>query len=265
MFDPFQIYNFWHFLFLGIFLTAAITLAIVFRKTKKEKLITYIVLGILIACEIVAMLATIEQEMIQINGSEEPATAFFYVTPWGLPFHLCSIQTIVIIAFILIKNQKIKMALITFFIPTSIAGAALALLIPTYPSQYGWFSVPGIEFLFFHGALIFYGLFMYIRKYREIKLIYIFHAYCIMFGLSFISIYINSAVRKGANYFFTSSPPIEGLPILNLDNGWHMYLLTLLLLVVVLFAVMFSPVIIREIRFIIRKRKTGSSNDDINQ
>ena len=58
-------------------------------------------------------------------------------------------------------------------------------------------------------------------------------AFICMWINSFLSIAadVEDAFRR-ANFMYLTRPPMSGLPLLNLDNGWGVYFLTLIALVV---------------------------------
>lgn len=74
-------------------------------------------------------------------------------------------------------------------------------------------------------------------------------ALAIILGLAAIAIYINGAFYAySTNFFFVTRPPLEGLPYLNLNRGWYVYLLRLAALAVVLMTAVHLPFIIAERR-----------------
>jgi uncharacterized membrane protein YwaF len=48
------------------------------------------------------------------------------------------------------------------------------------------------------------------------------------------------------NFFYSMKPPMEGLPLLNLNHGWFVYFLTIILLGLVLVSLIHLPFIIKE-------------------
>ena len=70
-----------------------------------------------------------------------------------------------------------------------------------------------------------------------------------MLGLVFVMLWVNSALQNyDTNFFFLVRPPMENLPILNLNNGWLVYFLTLLLVALTLFTLLHVLFIISEQR-----------------
>ena len=62
-------------------------------------------------------------------------------------------------------------------------------------------------------------------------------------------IWVNSALQVyDTNFFYVVRPPMDNLPILNLDNGWFAYFISLVLVAFVLFTLLHIPFIIAERR-----------------
>ena len=71
--------------------------------------------------------------------------------------------------------------------------------------------------------------------------------------LVIFNIYVNSALSVyDVNFMYLTRPPMENLPILNLDNGWYMYLLSLLLVGLLLTTIFQLPFVLININ---RKNK----------
>ena len=71
----------------------------------------------------------------------------------------------------------------------------------------------------------------------------------ILLCLAAIGIYINGAFFVySTNFLFLTRPPLEGLPYLNLNGGWYVYLLRLAALAVALMTLVHLPFIILERR-----------------
>ena len=49
--------------------------------------------------------------------------------------------------------------------------------------------------------------------------------------LAFVMLYVNGALSVyDTNFFYLTRPPLEGLPYLNLDRGWYVYLVRIFVL-----------------------------------
>ncbi len=62
---------------------------------------------------------------------------------------------------------------------------------------------------------------------------------------AFLMLYVNGALSAyDTNFFYLTRPPMENLPVLNLDKGWYVYLLRLVSLGVVLISLFHLPFIL---------------------
>lgn len=177
----------------------------------------------------------------------ETIKVFFYIIHnidkfdgWGylpkgdLPFHLCSIQIILIIVLYLSKNDKLKKLLMSFMLPTCLIGGIAALLIATYSSRN--FPIITFQYFGFHTMIICFAI--YLIRTDEVKFNakdYV-NSLIMLFACFFIAIYLNSWIRDGennVNFMYVSGPPQDNLPYLNLNHGWLAYILRYFALAIV--------------------------------
>lgn len=162
-----------------------------------------------------------------------------------LDFHLCSIQVYLLIACHLINDKDKVGALKSFMAPTMAIGALLALLIPTEGVD---FTAPRVwQYMIVHGNLIFYGFYlMLIEKVDLSKKSYVRNLISLS-GFAMIALMMNSILESyGTNFLFLRKPPMDNLPILNLDNGYFVYLLSLALIAVVIFTLVHLPFMVKK-------------------
>lgn len=156
--------------------------------------------------------------------------------PGDLPFHLCSIQ--IFLMFILkffIKTESGKQKMLAFMCPTMIIGAVIALFIPTVGVEFTVVQV--YQYFIYHAFLIFFA--SYILKEKLVDWQWSDYPRNLAFlgGFALLCMWINSAlsgVLPRVNFMYLVRPPMENLPILNLNNGWAVYFITLIILAVVL-------------------------------
>lgn len=156
--------------------------------------------------------------------------------PGDLPFHLCSIQ--IFLMFILkffIKSESGKQKMLAFMCPTMIIGAVIALFIPTIGVEFTVVQV--YQYFIYHAFLIFFA--SYILKEKLVDWQWSDYPRNLAFlgGFALLCMWINSAlsgVLPRVNFMYLVRPPMENLPILNLNNGWAVYFITLIILAVVL-------------------------------
>ena len=167
-----------------------------------------------------------------------------------LPFHLCSIQIIFIAIINIATSEKLKRFIISFMLPSCLFGGIAAILIATDSSRNGSFIIT-LQYFLYHVSLIVFSLHLFTSK--EIKFGIKDYFNCLKFLLiiMFFSIYINSIVYDGSsyiNFMYVASPPQEGLPFLNEDKGWLVYILRYASLILVCVSLCYIKPIIASIK-----------------
>lgn len=210
---------------------------------------------------------TICKIMLYVGIVSEVVKVFFYIVKneanYGgvlpkvdLPFQLCSIQIIFILIINFSKNEKLKKILLSFMLPSCLFGGAAAILIATYSSLNFWIIT--CQYFLYHIALVIFSLHLFTSK--EFKLEFKNYLYCLGFllGLMFFAIYINSMLYDGiseVNFMYVVSPPQKGLPYLNEDQGWLVYILRYALLIIVCVSLCYIKPIIQTIKSKLCKTK----------
>lgn len=169
----------------------------------------------------------------------------FALDPNALPFHLCSMQIFIVFFITFAKPSPLRDKVISFSVPAALLGGIMAMLIPT----------DGVDFrdplayqcFVFHAGLVWLAL--YFIRTRQVDMGR--RAYgrnlLILLGLAGLMIYVNGALfAYGTNFMFLTRPPMEGLPILNLDHGWYGYFLSLSALAVALMTLVHLPFMLAE-------------------
>ena len=160
-----------------------------------------------------------------------------------LSFHLCSIMIYTVIFTNMIKNKKVVDTLKSFMVPCLLIGAAMALIIPTEGVDA---TVPRVwQYMLIHGVLVFYGIYLAIIEKVDLS----FKAYLnnikLLLGVTLIAFLMNSVLEQyKTNFLFLRVPPMDNLPLLNLNNGWYVYFLTLAAVACVLVFLVHLPFII---------------------
>ena len=143
-----------------------------------------------------------------------------------LPFHLCSIQIIFFAILNFTKNEKVEKYLNSFMLPSCLIGAFAAILLATYSSRNGNFVI-AIEYFGYHSALVVYALHLIDSKEIKYELKDYFCCLKFLVLIIFFAFYINSILYDGTsdiNFMYVASPPQEGLPFLNENHGWVVYI-----------------------------------------
>ena len=143
-----------------------------------------------------------------------------------LPFHLCSIQILFIVFINYSKNEKIKRMIMSFMMPSCFFGGIAAILIATNSSLNGMWIIT-LQYFVYHVAITVLALRMLFDKETSPKLDDYFNCLKFLGVLMFVAFYINSILYDGTsniNFMYVASPPQEGLPFLNEDHGWLVYI-----------------------------------------
>ena len=167
--------------------------------------------------------------------------------PGALPFHLCSILIFVIFYLVFAKDSKRIELIKSFIVPVAILGGTMALLIPTSGVD---FAKPfAYQCFVYHSVIIWFALYLLCTKQVSLNL----HSYrnnmAILITLVFVMIWVNSFLSTyNTNFLYVVRPPMENLPLLNMNNGWLIYFLTLLGVAFVLFSLFHLPFILKDIK-----------------
>ena len=169
----------------------------------------------------------------------------FALDPKALPFHLCSMQIFIVFFITFAKPSPLRDKVISFSVPAALLGGIMAMLIPT----------DGVDFrdplayqcFIFHAGLVWLALYFIRTRQVDMGRKAYGRNLLILLGLAGLMIYVNGALfAYGTNFMFLTRPPMEGLPILNLDHGWYGYFLSLAALAVVLMTLAHLPFMLSE-------------------
>jgi len=174
-----------------------------------------------------------------------------------LPFHLCSIQILFVAVVTFSQSEKWKRFLLSFMFPSCLLGGIAAILIATNSSLNGTWVITAQYFLY-HIAIVILAL--HIGTNKELKLTVSDYFSCLKFLgiLFFFSVHINSILYDGnsaINFMYVASPPQSGLPFLNEDHGWLVYIIHYACLVLLCVTLCYLKPIILAIRDRHQKRK----------
>lgn len=160
-----------------------------------------------------------------------------------LSFHLCSIMIYAAILINFIRNEKIVSALKSFMAPCMLLGAAMALIIPTEGVDV---LRPRVwQFMLIHGALVFYGFYLALVERVDMSIKAYLNNLKLLVVVVVAGFLMNSVLEQYAtNFLFLREPPMSGLPMLNLDNGWFVYFLCLAAVACILMFLVHLPFIV---------------------
>ena len=171
-----------------------------------------------------------------------------------LSFHLCSIMIYTIIFVNIIKNEKVVKVLKSFMVPCLFIGALMALLIPTEGVD---FTVPRVwQYMLIHGVLVFYGIYLAAVERVDLSFKAYFNNLKLLVCITAVAFLMNSVLEQyKTNFLFVRVPPMDNLPLLNLNNGWYVYFVTLAIIACVLMLLVQLPFMA------LNKRKDKKEND----
>jgi len=194
---------------------------------------------------------------IQMVPSADGSAMHMFMEWRHLPFHLCSIQILMIFYVRFAESERRRETLLAFMYPTCIIGASLALLLPSIftngiePSQA--FTHPiGYQFFVYHTMLVVLGVYIARSGEVDIRFSHLYSTLAILFALGLASIYLNSAfayvtyqgttllsVENTPNFFFTFRTPI-GIPLAEMWQ-WYAYIAIISALAVGLITLFYLP------------------------
>ena len=218
---------------ISILIIVAMLLISKFLKMSNKTVLT-------IMCVVSALSEIVKISLNMIDGVDGGKV----LSPGSLPFHLCSIQIFFIFGLrFFIKKESVKKVLYNFMVPTSLIGASMSLLIPTIGTSFA--AVQVYQYFIYHAFLIFYGVYLIREHLAVINVKTLFINYGLLLIIVLFDLWINSFLSFwGANFMYLTKPPMENLPILNLDNGWYVYIISLLVVGTILMVLFHMPFII---------------------
>lgn len=228
-----------HFIWLAISLCIIVIYLLInkfFKLSFKNNLVILFIVCII--SEIVKIAVNIESQTYKVDKIA------YYLDVGDLPFHLCSIQIFFVIALMFfVKKESTKHVLLSFMFPTMLLGGIIALFIPTVGVSFS--KVQVYQFFIFHAFIVAFALYLIIHKIVILDFRALFRNFGILALLVYIVFCINSMLRNyNANFFYLSRPPMDNLPLLNLNNGWFCYFFTLLLIGIVSLTLLQLPFIL---------------------
>lgn len=215
-----------HFIWLGISIVIIVgmLLLVKFKKLSFNTILT------------IVFITAVVSELIKTGANmQEIYEGGRVLDPGDLPLHLCSIQIFFLFALkFCIKKESTREKLLAFMIPTMLLGGLIALFVPTVGVRFNKLQV--YQFFGFHSMIIFFAI--YLIKTKAVN--YTWNVYARNMGLlgvmAMCVTWLNSILSIGyekVNFMYLVRPPMENLPILNLDNGWWTYFISLVSIVLI--------------------------------
>lgn len=212
-----------------------------------------------VVCVLSELIKTLS--VIKIVPSSDGTMFFPYIEMQHMPLHLCSLQILIIFYVRFTKNDRMRQIFLSFMYPSCTLGAFFALLLPSIFTasvlpQEAFIKPLAYQFFLYHTMLIILGLYIPLSKQVDIKPKNYFTTLTILGVISFVSLYINSALASATyvneelvsvdyvpNFFFTYLTPI-GIELTKLWH-WYVYVAILLILAVSLIAAFYIPIFLK--------------------
>ena len=227
-----------HFIWIGF--CAIFVAGMLFFGVKKRlslKCAGYIMTAICACSEVVKM----------VCGMVESPLGGMHLDPLCLPFHLCSMMLFGVLFITFAKEGKARQTVVNFIAVMGTLGSICAILIPTDGTDFTTIAV--YQGFIYHAGLLWFSLYMIVRKEAKLGLKSFGKNVGILLILVLVMIYVNSILSVyGTNFMFLVRPPMENLPVLNLNHGWYVYFLTIVAIGMLVITLFHLPFILSERR-----------------
>jgi hypothetical integral membrane protein (TIGR02206 family) len=168
-----------------------------------------------------------EVSKIMSDMEESPTTDGMVLDPGSLPFHLCSLLLFAVLFITFGRDGALKQTLMSFMAFAGTIGSFCAIMIPTNGTDFG--DIGAYQCFVYHAGLMWFSIYLIGSGKAKLGLKAYGRNTLLLLSLVVAMIYVNSALSAyGTNFLYLVRPPMEDLPVLNLDNGWYVYFLTLL-------------------------------------
>ena len=145
-----------------------------------------------------------------------------------LPFHLCSIQIILILIVNVSKNEKLNRMIFSFMMPSCLFGGIAAILIATESARSS--AIIAVQYFLYHIAITVFALKLLTEKGMKWRVKDMLDCFKILLAMMFFAIYINSIVfdietATKVNFMYVVSPPSNDLKFFLTEKyGWFVYI-----------------------------------------
>ena len=225
-----------HFIWIGICIIFIISMLILSKKLKFSLKTASLIMSI------ICILSEVSKMMSDMMENEYGGMS---LNPRSLPFHLCSLMIFVVFYIYLAPSSKLKQVLINFLSVIGTIGSFMAIMIPTNGVQFN--EIGPYQCFVFHAGLMWFSIYLLMSKNAKLNLKVYVTNISILAVLAFLMIYINGALSAyGTNFFYVVRPPMDNLPILNLNHGWYVYFITLVFVGISLMTLFHLPFILKK-------------------
>ena len=190
-----------------------------------------------------AVCALSEVSKVLSNMVESPEGGM-HLDPLCLPLHLCSLMIFAVLYITFGKEGSFKRVLMNFLAVVGTLGSFCAILIPTNGTDFA--TLPAYQCFVFHAGLMWFSIYLILSGRAKLGSFRVLGENLgLLLLAAFLMLYVNGALSVyDTNFFYLTRPPMENLPVLNLDKGWYVYLLRLVLLGIGLISLFHLPFIL---------------------
>ncbi len=190
-------------------------------------------------------LSKIFSHMEAVN-SKDPLKGMV-IDPEALPLHLCSLLVFVFFYLPFAENEKRKRYFLSLLTPVGLIGALLAILMATSGTRFN--NINAYQCFVYHAGMIWFSLYLILTKQVDLGRRAWLTNMGSLFSMAILMIWVNGILKTyKTNFWYVVRPPMEGLPLLNLENGWYIYFITLIALAFVGLTAVHLPFMIAEYR-----------------
>ncbi len=178
------------------------------------------------AASVMAVIALIS-EVSKILSHMEPVsskdpTEGMVIDAEALPLHLCSLLIFAFFYLPFARNEKLKARITSLVVPVGLIGALLAILLATSGTDFA--KPEPYQCFLYHAGMIWFALYLVLTKQVELGRRAWAGNLFFLFSMAILMIWVNGFLQAyDTNFWYVVRPPLEDLPLLNLDNGWYAY------------------------------------------
>lgn len=229
-----------HFIWIGICILFIVLLSYISIKNKFSFKKAALIMALI---ALMSEISKIMSDMTFVNGVD-PSEGMV-IKPGSLPLHLCSILIFAYFYIPFSKNQKLKKYILGLVVPIGLIGATLAIIMATSGTDFN--TIDAYQCFIYHAGMVWFSIYLISSKEVELgKKVWLRNILSLL-AMVFVMIWVNGILQEyDTNFWFVVRPPREGLPLLNLNNGWYVYFFTVLCLGFLLISLVHLPFIIAE-------------------
>lgn len=185
-----------------------------------------------------------EISKIMCDMEKSPEGGMF-LDPSSLPFHLCSLMLFGVLYITFGNDGDGKQTVIDFIGVAGIIGGVCALLIPTNGVDFS--KIQAYQCFVYHAGLVWFAMYLIATKKTRPGVKTFGKNLVLLMALVLGMLYVNSVLSEyNTNFMYLVRPPMDDLPYLNLNEGWYVYFIRLIILGIVIITLFHLPFIIRE-------------------